>query len=148
MRSALTARAVTWSSAPFSFDSSARARTTSTLARLELGGLAFEPRDPTLHRLDERERDIRSHDGEHEAGKSCAGADITDAAGTQERSDQGAVQDVSGPQAGELERPDETQFLAVARERLGELTALLEVRPEDLGGRGGLGFESVGHRFT
>ena len=81
-------------------------------------------------------------------GKSRARADIADAAGTQERRHQRAVQDVAGPQAGELERPDEAQLLAVARERLGELTALLEVRPEDLGGRRGLGFESVGHRFT
>ena len=148
MRSALTARAVTWSSESYSFDSSARARTTVTLVKLELVDLTLEPRDPALHRLDERERHIGSNDRQHESGKPGARSDIADAAGPQQGCDERAVQDVACPEAGEFERADQAEFLTVARERGRECASGFEVLAEEFGGCSRLGLESVGHRFT
>ena len=92
--------------------------------------------------------DVGADDRQHQSGQSRARTDVADASGPHERRDERAVEHVPGPQAGEFERADQAELLAVARERRRECPAGVECVAEQLGGGRRLRLESVDHRFT
>ncbi|GHD49244.1 hypothetical protein GCM10008097_21870 [Mycetocola manganoxydans] len=85
---------------------------------------------------------IRARNCENKTRKAGTGTDITNQARTQKRGDEGAVEHMTGPQAGELEGTDQTQLFSVLREVLGEPASELESITQE--GRGGsrLGLKS------
>lgn len=96
----------------------------------QLRDLLVEPRDPSLHRLDQNELNIRASDREYQTRESGAATDITDNSGPQKWSDDGAVQDVSRPDTRQLERADQSTLFAlvdeICRERASDIKSLAE----------------------
>jgi hypothetical protein len=111
----------------------------------QLVDLLRKPGDPPLHRLDENEIDIRASDRQHETRKTCPATDVTDQARPEERGDDRAVQDMAGPEAGELKWPDEPAFLALRRKVLRERASNIQLLSEENRSSRGLGLEGIGH---
>ena len=109
--------------------------------------LLIQPGDPAFHRLDQNEGDIRTCDRQHHPRQACATADVADEARSQEGSNDHTVEDVAGPEAGEFQRSDETTFLALIGEVLGELSGEPDPVAKETYRCGGFLFE-VRHCFT
>ncbi|GAA2052563.1 hypothetical protein GCM10009820_10350 [Leifsonia soli] len=109
--------------------------------------MLVEPRNPALHRLDQNERHVGSCDREDEPGKAGSAADITHSPRSEEGSNDGAIQDVPRPQAGELERTDKSALFTLVREVLSESTREFNTVTEE-GGRRLRFLLDVAHSFT
>src|SRR5690606_10856947 len=89
--------------------------------------LSKEPVDSALHRLNENQMGIRASDRKNKSRQAGAAAHVADPARSEQGSDESAIKNVTGPQAGEFEGANQPEFFAV----LGQITgvAASELKP-------------------
>ena len=129
--SAVTARAVTWSSGrrwPGLLRACSEHR---DVAEPEPRRLVVQPGNASLHGLDQDEVDVRPGDREHQAREAGAASDIADEPRSQQGRGEHAVQDVARPEPRRLERADQSEFLAARGEFVGEGACQLDAVAEE-----------------
>jgi len=95
----------------------------------EVRNLLAEPDRASLHGLDQRELHVRARDRKDETGEPGSGPHVRHTS-CEERRSHRAVEDVSGPESGHLERPDEPSLLAVSGESTREPTCEIDAVTE------------------
>lgn len=95
--------------------------------------LIVEPGDPTFHRFDEHELDVRPSDRKDQSRQPSSSADVADSAGTKERRHDRAVEDVPRPETRKLQRPDQAEWLTELRKVRGKGTTDIDPVAEQFG---------------
>ena len=113
----------------------------------EFGDLLLKPNDSALHRLNQLELCVRPSNRKHDTGQSRTAPNINHApASLHEPGGKSAIDDVSRPEALQLERANESPFFAEAREIGRELTSELDADwPKQLGGNCWFGLRRMFH---
>jgi hypothetical protein len=128
-------------SAPAGSTSGRHHRASRSRGATARAGLVEEPR-PAQQRLDQGHPQVRSGDGQHDAGQAGAGTDVGHARGLRHQLAQHrAVEEVPLPQPGSLAWAEEAADHAVGRQQLGvplgERQAVHSEHPPRLDGHGG-----------